>query len=176
MRISDWSSDVCSSDLQAGCLIYLPVYRTVSPADVEERRRALMGYVYSPFRMGDFMRGLLGDRRRDVGLEIFDGEAPSDDALMYSTFSPDEPRMLGTAAFVETVPLNMGGRIWTLRFSALPSLGVDRSRSFIVLGGGVLVRFLLSALAWFLAKNRMQAAAANPPPHFDYARRAQITA
>src|SRR3546814_2265382 len=80
---------------------------------------------------------------------------------MYSTFSPDEPRMLGTAAFVETVPLNMGGRIWTLRFSALPSLGVDRSRSFIVLGGGVLVSFLLSAIAWFLAKNRMQAAAAN---------------
>src|SRR3546814_9390500 len=71
--------------VQAGFLIYLPVYRTVSPADVEERRRELIGYVYSPFRMGDFMRGLLGDRQRDVGLEIFDGEAPSDNALMYST-------------------------------------------------------------------------------------------
>src|SRR3546814_4510488 len=117
MRISDWSSDVCSSDLQAGCLIYLPVYRTVSPADVEERRRELIGYVYSPFRMGDFMRGLLGDRQRDVGLEIFDGEAPSDNALMYSTDTPSGQRTAGAAPFVDTATLSMAGRIWTLRRS-----------------------------------------------------------
>src|SRR3546814_332298 len=55
--------------VQAGFLIYLPVYRTVSPADVEERRRELIGYVYSPFRMGDFMRGLLRSEERRVGKE-----------------------------------------------------------------------------------------------------------
>jgi PAS domain S-box-containing protein len=162
--------------VQVGFLVYLPVYRTASPAGVAERRRELVGYVYSPFRMGDFMRGLLGDRQRDVGLEIFDGEAPSDDALMYSTFSQDEPPPLEEAAFVETVPLNLSGRTWTLRFSALPSLSVDRSKPLIVLGGGVLVSFLLSAIAWSLGKNRMQAAAANQRLQSDIARREQIEA
>lgn len=162
--------------VQAGFLLYLPVYRTVSPADAEERRRELIGYVYSPFRMGDFMRGLLGDRRRDVGLEIFDGEAPSGNALMYSTFTPDGHRTPGAASFVETVPLSMAGRVWTLRFSALPSLTVDRSKPLIVLGGGLVVSFLLSAIAWSLAKNRRQAAAANQRLQSDIVRREQIEA
>src|SRR3546814_12196429 len=121
MRISDWSSDVCSSDLQAGCLIYLPVYRAVSPADVEESRRELIGYVYSPFRMGDVMRALLGDRQRDVGLEIFDGEAPADHARMFSTYKPRGQRTPGEAPLVDTGPLSMAGRTWTLRFPARPS-------------------------------------------------------
>src|SRR3546814_7494336 len=44
-------------------------------------------------------------------LEIFDGEAPIDDALMYSTFLPNDRRTPG--AFIETVPLNLSGRTWT---------------------------------------------------------------
>jgi PAS domain S-box-containing protein len=162
--------------VQVGFLVYLPVYRTASQADVEERRRALMGYVYSPFRMDDFMRGLLGDRQRHVGLEIFDGEAPSEGALMYSNVSQDEPLPLGNAAFVETVPLDLSGRTWTLRFSSLPSLGVDRSKPLIVLGGGVLVSFLLAAIAWSLARNRAQAAAANLRLQADIERRKGIEA
>ena len=162
--------------VQAGFLMYLPVYRTVSPASVADRRRELAGYVYSPFRMDDFMHGLLGDRERDVSLEIFDGETPSDDALMYSTLSPNDRRTPGVASFVETVPLNLSGRTWTLRFSALPSLSVDWAKPLIVAGGGALVSFLLSAIAWSLTKNRAQAAAANERLHLDIAKREQVEA
>ena len=45
-------------DVQAGFLMYLPVYRNGAPQESpEQRREALTGYVYSPFRMNDFMRG-----------------------------------------------------------------------------------------------------------------------
>src|SRR3546814_13521456 len=50
--------------VQAGFLMYLPVYRTVSPASVADRRLELAGYVSTPFRMTDFIHGLLGDRER----------------------------------------------------------------------------------------------------------------
>lgn len=162
--------------VQAGFLMYLPVYRIPSPNDIVDRRRGLTGYVYAPFRMDDFMRGLLGDRQRNVGLEIFDGDTPSDDALMYRTSSPGDHRTRGTAPFVETVALKLDGHSWTLRFSALPSLTVDRAKPHIVLGGGALVSFLLWAIAWSLAKNQAQATAANEQLQSDIVRREQIEA
>ena len=43
-------------DKQAGFLIYLPIYRRgSSPSSVEEKRQNLIGYIYSPFRAGDFL-------------------------------------------------------------------------------------------------------------------------
>src|SRR3546814_17953446 len=89
---------------------------------------------------------------------------------MYSTYTPSGQLTAVAAPFVDTVPLSMAGRIWTLRFSALPSLTVDRTKPLIVLGGGLAVSFLLSAIAWSLAKNRRQAAAANQRLQSDIAR------
>ena len=43
------------SNKQSGFLIYVPVYRNNSPdSNKEERRKALIGFVYSPYRADDF--------------------------------------------------------------------------------------------------------------------------
>ena len=48
-------------DIQAGTLMYVPVYRRGMPTEtVEQRREALFGWVYSPYRMTDLMSGILG--------------------------------------------------------------------------------------------------------------------
>jgi len=50
-----------SIDVQRGFLTYLPLYRNGMPVDtVDQRREAIVGWVYSPFRMGDLMKGILG--------------------------------------------------------------------------------------------------------------------
>jgi len=165
-----------SEAIQAGFLVYLPVYRSPSPGSPEGRRRGLLGYVYSPFRMGDFMRGLLGDRERHVALEIFDGEGLSDDGLMYSTLATDGPAAFEPAPFIEIVPFASGGHVWTLRFSPLSSLSIDRTKPLLVLGGGTLVSFLLAAITWSLARNRAQAAAANLQLRADIERREAVEA
>src|SRR5690606_29577498 len=66
-----------NESVQHGFLMYLPVYpRGKVPESLEERRRQLLGFVYSPFRMGDLMAGTLGERNQpNVRLQIFDGEA-----------------------------------------------------------------------------------------------------
>ncbi len=47
-------------DVQAGTLMYVPVYRKTMPiATVPQRRTALYGWVYSPFRMNDLLNGIL---------------------------------------------------------------------------------------------------------------------
>jgi PAS domain S-box-containing protein len=161
--------------VQAGFLMYLPVYGTAAPADQVDRRQQLVGYVYSPFRMDDFMRGLLGDREQYVILEIFDGGTPSDEALMYTTVSPDQLAATNTP-FVATAPLELNGRTWTLRFAALPALMADRSKPRILAGAGLTISILLWAIAWSLARNRVQVAVANERLQSDIAERERIEA
>jgi len=49
-----------STDVQSGFLMYLPLYSKGAALDsVAQREKALIGYVYSPFRMKDLMRGIL---------------------------------------------------------------------------------------------------------------------
>jgi CHASE1-domain containing sensor protein len=114
--------------VQAGFLMYLPVYRTAAPAGVEDRREQLIGYVYSPFRTDNFMRGFLGNRERHIALQIYDGDTPSDETLMHATASNDRPGA-SEAPFVATAPFELGGRIWTLRFTALSSLRADEGKT-----------------------------------------------
>ncbi|WVM88525.1 CHASE domain-containing protein [Halopseudomonas pachastrellae] len=52
-------------EVQAGILMYTPIYhRGASLETSEQRQRALRGFVYSPYRMGDLLDGILGSRTR----------------------------------------------------------------------------------------------------------------
>jgi len=58
---------------QYGFLIYAPVYRNgAGVGSVEARRSALLGYVYSPFRVDDFINPIY-DAKFDVNFKIYDG-------------------------------------------------------------------------------------------------------
>lgn len=74
------------SETQAGFLIYLPVYEKGTPhTTLLDRRKNIIGWVYSPFRMGDFMKGIFGERGDDLYIEIYDGKEISDETKMYSS-------------------------------------------------------------------------------------------
>lgn len=161
--------------IQPGFLMYLPVYETPSPADEAQRRLQLVGYVYSPFRMRDFMRGLLGGRDRRVAMQVFDGPEPTEEALLYEGRAWDA-RYAAEAPFIETVRVALGGRTWTLEFAALPSMGADRSEPQLVAAGGLVTSFLLWVITLVLASHRAQVTAANQQLRLDIARREQIEA
>lgn len=145
--------------VQHGFLMYLPVYpEGIVPPTVEQRRTALVGYVYSPFRMNDLMQGILGrDALPDMDLKIYDGGVASANALMYD--SAGEP--LPNAAFSATTVIDLNGRSWTLRFDSLPAFdaAIDRQRTRLILSAGVLISLLFSVVVWSLAANRRRALA-----------------
>src|SRR6185295_7342861 len=59
---------------QQGFLIYVPVYKKGMPVDTEaQRREALLGFVYSPFRGGDFLEEVNREKDYDVSFQVFDG-------------------------------------------------------------------------------------------------------
>jgi signal transduction histidine kinase len=73
-----------------GFLIYVPVYKSGTiPATVEERRRDLKGFLYSPFRSGEFVKDVTGDGTlNEVAFRIYDNEF--DESNLLATANPDE--------------------------------------------------------------------------------------
>lgn len=110
------------TDVQRGFLMYLPLYRHAMPLTTEaERRQALVGFVYSPFRTRDLMLGILGSGSRDIDFEVFDGDTLTEESLLYSSRSPTQPSDAQRRPDFESLrTITQGGRTWTLRFTSRP--------------------------------------------------------
>lgn len=146
---------------QAGFLMYLPHYaRGVPTFTTEERRAALRGYVYSPFRMNDFMLGIVGHSIAGLGLEVYDGASPKAEALMFRSEAQTHQGATGRQALLQTMrSLKFFGHEWTLSFQSLPEFEaeVDRTVPHMVLSGGISISFLLSFVAFSLLNTRTKA-------------------
>ncbi len=141
-------------DVQAGFLMYLPVYRRGQPIEtVEERRSALLGYVYSPFHMNDLMRWILGSGKDDLALEIFDGNHAFEESRTFGS-----KRSSGQNAdfhLTATGTIEINGHSWTLRFSSLPALeaSIGKDKPGIVFTAGTIISLLIFSLSWSMATN-----------------------
>jgi PAS domain S-box-containing protein len=142
-------------DLQPGFLMYLPVYAPGLPTGTaEERAAALLGFVYSPFRIHDLMHGILGTAKPEVAFELYDAEAPDHSSdLLYAS----DPATSGeAAAFQTTTTITLPGRIWTARFHSTPSFDTAASSAqpALIAFGGFAVDLLLFAVIHSLAGER----------------------
>ena len=109
------------NNVQAGFLMYVPVYAKGQPtATLEERRQALMGYVYSPFRMDDLMAGILGESGHSIDFSVHD-TTDADSPLplqLYDSATADSRSGDGNADFDRMSTLPLYGRDWTITFHA----------------------------------------------------------
>lgn len=142
-------------DVQSGFLMYLPVY-----AKGGEPGRNLEGWVYVPFRMADFMADVLGERAGDLDIEIYDGDVPGPDTLMYDR-DPGHASLLPPPGLGSRQALVFGGHRWTVAIRALPVLEAQmrRDRSIEVLVVGGLGSLLAAVLVWALVQGRERALA-----------------
>ena len=112
-------------DVQPGVLMYVPVYRHGAPIDtVEQRRAAILGWVYSPNRMADMMLGTLSgwdakEKDRRIMLQIYDGDVISPNTLLFDSQSVGDPLLSSTENMSKLTRVNFGGHHWTLRLSEL---------------------------------------------------------
>jgi signal transduction histidine kinase len=139
---------------QLGFLIYMPVYSGAAPTTIEDRRRRLRGFVYSPFRAGDLFAGILGRHPRPrAGFELFDG-APSPTALLHRTVVEGRGRR-----FSDTRTIDVAGRTWTATMFSTAALEQLSSSALVphVLWGGGAITVLLTGLAVLQARARRRA-------------------
>ena len=138
------------TEVQAGALMYVPIYRRGLPVDTVERRRAaLIGWAYSPYRMDDLMTGILRDwvnlDGRTVALYIFDGPRATQGTLLFD--SKPKHALNVHSLFYQRRTIAFGDHLWQLAFdntSAAP--GVRYAPAWATLIGGV----ILSGLSFWL--------------------------
>jgi diguanylate cyclase (GGDEF)-like protein len=143
---------------QAGFLIYLPLYRPGAPVETIEQRRAnLVGWVYAPFRINDFMSGLMGETANNLSVKIYDGKEISNQALMYA--DSQDAGDQSDSPFVRFKRIEFEGNYWTVVTAARPGFEEreESDRAELILRGGIGASVLLTLLAWLLVDERARA-------------------
>jgi diguanylate cyclase (GGDEF)-like protein len=148
---------------QAGFIMFMPVLpdvpRTMSRV---ERRNAVSGYVFTPLRMNDMLRGVMDEGMlQRLDLRIFDEPGPEGPRELIDTrvawraaaVSGDEPM------FQRTLTMPMPGRTWTVQFLSRPEFdeGLRATRPWIVLWGGILATIVVFVLTTALLATWNQA-------------------
>jgi len=130
-------------DEQSGTLMYYPLYRKNMPVEtIEDRRAAIYGWVYSPYRMRDLMQGILGrwdDIERDtrIHLQVYD-DSLSESSILFDSqiFNSATNRPLLERKL--TLPVEFNGKKWVLHLT--------QPRELLFLKGDVLIVFISSIL------------------------------
>ncbi len=138
----------------AGFLLYLPVYGQGLPLDTPTQRQvAIRGFVNSPLRMTDLLQGVLGDRRDQIGLRIYDDTLTQAEALMYDDGAMGLSTGSSPGQLTATVPFAVHGRTWTLQFTSQPGFHAISGAILprLMLGGGLGMSALLASVAGLYA-------------------------
>ena len=113
-----------SKNPHPGVSMYVPVYRHgTAPNTTEERRAAIVGWVYSPNQMNELLEGIIdfnnSNEDNDVRMQVYDNELISPNSLLFDS-TPDKvyndhPGQWRT----NNLPIDFNGKKWTLKFDLL---------------------------------------------------------
>ena len=151
-------------DKQAGFLIYLPIYkRGTSPSSVEERRENLLGFIYAPFRAGDFLNEIQTNTLiRDISFKIYDREISSENLLAQtarqaSVNFADQIEKTYTN-YTSKENLEVAGRNWVIEYNSLPEFVAQSNVGWtpLIFLCGVAFSFLIFGLTYWEASARAE--------------------
>ena len=140
-------------DIQAGTLMYAPVYEPEMPLlTIAQRRAAIRGWVYSPYRMDDLMQGILGrwdemdNLNERIHLRLYDDSIAVSSLLFDS--QKNEPAV-DSFFGVRTCesPINFNGTDWMLLFMQPKKNTIFYGGIALLFFGGVVISLLLYLLS-----------------------------
>jgi signal transduction histidine kinase/integral membrane sensor domain MASE1 len=139
---------------QNGLMLFVPVYRGNTPATVEERRAAFIGWTAVAFTAEAFFRAAVTGMEDQVSLSAFDDRVAPGNLLFSSQQSRDTK-----PSYERTTKMELGGSAWTLawnRGSGFPYL--SKTPSAWVAGCTALLSLLLAGLVVNLQSTGQRAA------------------
>ena len=145
-----------NQDIQAGTILYVPVYKNVPLNTIAERRAAILGWVYSPFRMDDFMKSILSQWKLDdttIQLKIYD-DIISPKSLLFDSHK----NIINNKIRTRILPVSFNGKKWNLVYSQpLRSPFFFSPTTLLIAIGGIIISLLLFALTYSLLITNHQA-------------------
>jgi len=151
------------ADVQAGNLMYVPVYRKGAKTNtIEQRRNAIIGWVYSPYRMDDLMTSILEGwklhENKNFYLHIFDGQECTPKSMLFESHAPEEQKASEEIRFSIQIPVDFNGHRWTLVFTQrADNIFIYYISAWTVLFGGILISILLFSVIWSLINTEFRA-------------------
>lgn len=151
-----------NQEIQTGSLMYVPVYRNGLPINnVAQRRLAIIGWVYSPYRMNDLMNGILGrwntNASKEIQLKLYD-DSLTNSNLIYESRVNDTKILKDSPNRILSFPTFFNGKKWVLHFGEfggqVPYL---ESKVFIVVCSGILINLFLFILIITLINTKRNA-------------------
>jgi len=149
-------------DVQPGVLLYIPVYKKGADlSSVEGRRAGIQGFVYSPFRLNDLMRGILPTERHGIVFSIRDYNAAKHDEL-YNSYRLDssgrQSMLSNNVVMTETSTIDVAGRKWEVKYNIdadFVSLE-ERVLSPAILISSIIVSILICIVMASISKQKWQ--------------------
>jgi PAS domain S-box-containing protein len=144
--------EVPGQAIQKGFLIYVPVYsRGLPVGTVPARRAALRGYVYSPFRAGDFINALLLKEANTLALDIYTEGTAQSESLLYSSQANPGAEKRSTEflpRYTSTTGITLLGHRWYLVFKSTRAFEASQAHTSapMTLAFGLICSLLASGL------------------------------
>lgn len=143
---------------QAGFLIYVPVYENNTIlTTVDDRRRAIKGFVYSPFRADDLLNGIFNNNSTlEVDLSVYDENQVNDQNLLHksSTRNSNSIFPFKSSLRIQT-NMEIWGRQWTL--VSTPNTHFVYSLEYYLIPLTLLGGWSLSFIAFALVRIQIKA-------------------
>ncbi len=149
-------------DVQAGIVMYTPVYRNLPLHTKENRRSAIIGWVFSPLRMDDLMNSILGNwiskGHENIRLKIYDGETISQNSLLFDSYKNRKKSNSEAKIRIRKLPISFNNKKWTLVLSQpIQNSFLFSGTTLIIAIGGMIISFLLFALSYSLLITKQRA-------------------
>ena len=148
-------------DKQAGFIIYLPIYKRNSfPSSLEKRKQNLVGFIYSPFGAGDFLKEIQANTlTRDIAFKIYDGEINADN-LLTQTLQQKSASFTDQIekAYTERENLNVAGRNWVIEYTSIPEFAVQSNVGWtpLIFLSGMAFSILIFGITYWEASARVK--------------------
>jgi signal transduction histidine kinase/DNA-binding response OmpR family regulator len=132
----------------SGFLMFHPVYLKDRPVvTVQQRRAAFLGWIYAPFIAPNLFSHLSDGQGRLFTLEVYDGDQPLPEQLIYRTAGSDR-HPASRPAYQVSRSITMMQQNWLLVWSSTPTYDQQQKNSsaIFVLAGGLLFTGLFALL------------------------------
>ena len=149
-------------DQHSGILMVVPVYHRGMPVNtLVQRRAAIKGWVYSPYRMYTLLPGILGrwdlDQDNKIHLQIYERNI-SDSLLLYDSLKEKTQLDWTSQSRALTLPIRLNGGQWFLHFTqSKHQIHYFENSEILVFLSGILISILLFLLSLSFLNTHLRA-------------------
>ena len=145
------------SEKSPGTIMFVPVFKKRNHITTNDSAKYLFGWVYSPFRMYDFITGITGGwADENLNLTIFDNEEIDSDAILFNSDSIVDAKKT-SHFYTNELSLVFNQKTWKLHFTSYQtSPDYFSIRVISVFLTGMIISLLLFILSfnWLKMKNK----------------------